>query len=45
MKEVKKIFIQRELVNKNSVETITGAKIKKRSEPLGTVILIHFTCK
>ena len=29
MKEVKKIFIQRELVNKNSVETITGAKIKK----------------
>lgn len=45
MKEVKKIFIQRELVNKNSVETITGAKIKKRSELLGTVILIHFTCK
>ena len=45
MKEVKRIFIQRELVNKNSVETITGAKIKKRSELLGTVILIHFTCK
>lgn len=45
MKEVKKIFIQRELVNKNSVETITGAKIKKRSELLVTVILIHFTCK
>ena len=45
MKEVKKIFIQKELVNKNSVETITGAKIKKRSELLGTVILIHFTCK
>ena len=45
MKEVKKIFIQRELVNKNSVETITGAKIKKTSELLGTVILIHFTCK
>lgn len=45
MKKVTKIFIERELVNKNSLETITGAKIKKRSELLGTVIVIHYTCK